>query len=241
MNGPPDQAPSDLNPDEKRLVEQMLDAYRQGWFPMAEPDSGEVYWFNPPTRAIIPLEPGAFRVPRSLAQRVRSGRFRITTDCAFERVIRECSRPRPKPGGEPWIDERIIRAYSTLHRAGVAHSVEAWLDGDDGLTLVGGLYGVTIGGLFAGESMFSRPELGGTDASKVCLVHLVDHLRRRGFVLLDTQIINPHTEQFGCIEIQRDEYLERLRFAVGRECAWQPRTEVPVEENFGPGVGKLGS
>lgn len=164
----------------------------------------------------------AFRVPRSLAQRVRSGRFKITTDTAFEAVIDACSKPRPTPVGESWIDDRIKYAYTQLHRAGYAHSVEAWVHTPERPRLVGGLYGVAIGGLFAGESMFSRPAIGGTDASKVCLVHLVGHLRARGFVLLDTQFVNPHLEQFNCVEISRSAYHDQLRRALESRCEWLP-------------------
>ncbi|GAB4384716.1 MAG: leucyl/phenylalanyl-tRNA--protein transferase [Phycisphaerales bacterium] len=206
---------------DQALVRGLLEAYRHGLFPMADPLSRMIRWYDPDPRAIIPLEPGAFRVPRSLRQRVRSGRFQITSDTAFERVIRACARPE-KPE-ECWIDASIIEAYCTLHRHGHAHSIEAWLAGPEGrLRLVGGLYGVALGGLFAGESMFSRPDLGGTDASKVCLVHLVGHLRRRGYLLLDTQFSNPHMARFGCREIPRLDYHRLLRAAVQASCSWHP-------------------
>jgi leucyl/phenylalanyl-tRNA--protein transferase len=207
----------------------MLDAYRRGWFPMADPRTGAIGWYDPDPRGVIPIErgdaAGAFRVPASLAQRVRSGRFVVTCDAAFGRVIRACAQPRPEQGQpESWIDGRIVAAYETLHEAGHAHSVEAWRVREDTgeLVLVGGLYGVAVGGLFAGESMFSRPSLGGTDASKVCLVHLVAHLRRRGFTLLDTQFVNDHLLQFGCTEIARSEYRRRLARAIEQVCAWGP-------------------
>lgn len=203
------------------LVRGLLQAYRHGLFPMADPHSGMIGWYDPDPRAVIPLEPGAFRVPRSLRQRVRSGKFLIASDTAFEQVIRACARPE-KPE-ERWIDASIIEAYCTLHAHGHAHSVEAWLPDPSGQpVLVGGLYGVALGGLFAGESMFSRPDLGGTDASKVCLVHLVGHLRRRGYQLLDTQFSNPHMARFGCCEISRLDYHRRLRAAVHAPCSWDP-------------------
>jgi leucyl/phenylalanyl-tRNA--protein transferase len=218
MTTPPDQASNP--PIDPQVVEGLLNAYARGLFPMADPDTGAMRWFDPPTRGILPLE--AFRVPRSLAQRVRSRRFTITSDRAFARVMLECSKPRPRPGGEPWIDDRIIHAYSMLHAAGHAHSIEAWREIDGLPVLVGGLYGVNLGGLFAGESMFSRPDLGGTDASKVCLVHLVSHLRARGFTLLDTQFSNDHLAQFGCQEITRRAYRDRLRAAVEVPATWEP-------------------
>jgi leucyl/phenylalanyl-tRNA---protein transferase len=179
-----------------------------------------IHWFNPPRRGIIPLD--AFHIPASLRQRVRSARFRVTSS-AFEEVIRACAAAIPgfPDRRDTWIDERIIAAYTALHRAGHARSIEAWRPGPDGRPLlVGGLYGVHIGGLFAGESMFSRPDLGGTDASKVCLVHLVAHLRRQGFTLLDTQFATPHLARFGGTEIPRAGYLAQLAAAARAEVPW---------------------
>jgi leucyl/phenylalanyl-tRNA--protein transferase len=202
------------------LIEAMLGAYREGFFPMANPErpGSELLWFNPDPRAILPLtEAEGLRIPRRLRERVRSGRFRVTTDRVFGEVIRACAAPRADDP-QSWIDERIIHIYTALHEAGQAHSVEAWL----GDALVGGLYGVHIGGAFFAESKFSRPAGGGTDASKVCLVHLVRHLRDRGFTLLDVQFINPHLEQFGVLEIPRAEYLEALTAATQTTAAWLP-------------------
>jgi leucyl/phenylalanyl-tRNA--protein transferase len=205
---------------EEGLVRVLLEANRQGYFPMAGAGR-EIEWFNPARRGVIPL--AGFHVPRSLAQRVRSGRFRVTSDRAFEEVIRACAQPVEGGREETWIDERIAAAYTALHRAGHAHSVEAWRVGATGeAVLVGGLYGVHIGGLFAGESMFSRPGHGGTDASKVCLVHLVAHLRQRGFTLLDTQFGNPHLARLGGVEVPRRQYLAQLADAVGRPVVWEP-------------------
>ncbi len=218
---PPDQN-QDQNPDSlDRACRGLCEAYSDGVFPMCEP-GGEVYWYDPDPRGVIPLTPGGVRVSRSLRQRVRSGVFEITTNRAFERVIRACAQARPgRDGGESWIDERIIALYCAMHARGHAHSVEAWRTGGDGSrVLVGGLYGVHLGGLFAGESMFSRPQLGGTDASKVCLVHLVAHLRAAGFTLLDTQFHNDHLARLGCVEIPRDEYRRRLGEALARQAAW---------------------
>ncbi|RMH13749.1 MAG: leucyl/phenylalanyl-tRNA--protein transferase [Planctomycetota bacterium] len=208
---------------EQDFVWKMIRAYSRGFFPMVASTTDAIDWFDPDPRGIIPLEPGAFRVSRSLRQRVRSGRFLITSDQAFEHVMVGCARPHLPH--EQWIDQRMITAYSVLHAHGYAHSIEAWLCNQDGTRqLVGGLYGVAIGGLFAGESMFSLPGQGGTDAGKACLVHLVAHLRRRGFTLLDTQFNTPHLAQFGCVAISRSEYKRRLREAVERPCIWWPFT-----------------
>ena len=185
---------------------------------MARHRHGKVDWYSPDPRAILPLSPPeAFRVSRSLERRARRGEFHITHDQAFTCVMRSCAEPRP---GEPntWINHELIAAYTALHEMGFAHSLEAWEKGPEAPrgALLGGLYGVSIGGAFFGESMFSRA----TDASKVCLVHLVEHLRARGFVLLDVQFQSPHMKQFGTIEIPRPQYLQRLQEAVGLQCDW---------------------
>jgi leucyl/phenylalanyl-tRNA---protein transferase len=180
----------------------LIAAYCQGVFPMAG-DDGVVRFYEPDPRAIIPLD--TFHVPRRLARTVRNGGFEIRADTSFRAVVEACAAPRP--GGGAWINEEIIEAYTALHELGVAHSVEAWRGGE----LVGGLYGVAIAGLFAGESMFSRER----DASKVALVHLVERLRSGGFVLLDTQfVVGPHMLQFGTLEIPRAEYHRRLAAAL---------------------------
>lgn len=187
----------------------LLDAYARGIFPMYHPEVGETHWYSPDPRAIIPLD--GFQLSRRLARMVRSGRFAVTTDMAFEAVMRACAEPAP--GRETtWINDEFVRAYSNLQRRGNAHSVESWLDGE----LVGGLYGVHVGGLFAGESMFSRV----ADASKVALVHLVGRLIRGGFVLLDTQFVTEHLLQFGTVEIPRSDYLRRVRMAVKTDGQW---------------------
>jgi leucyl/phenylalanyl-tRNA---protein transferase len=208
---------------EDPLVQAVLGAYREGYFPMADPARpGELFWFNPPARGVIPLraEEG-LHIPRRLRERARSGRFRMTTDEAFEGVIRGCAEPR-LASPDSWIDEQIVEIYTRLHRAGHAHSVEAWLDDPAHPVLVGGLYGVHLGAAFFAESKFSRPAQGGTDASKVCLYYLIAHLRRRGFTLLDVQYWNPHLEQFGCRELPRRRYLSLLGEAVLREAPWLP-------------------
>ena len=186
---------------------------------------------------VIPLDgdentPDGIRVSRSLRATLRdvnrSGRFRVTSDAAFGDVIRACARPRCGQSGDAsWIDGRIIDAYERLHAAGFAHSVEAWIDPepddeDAEPVLVGGLYGVHLWGLFAGESMFSRPDLGGTDASKVCLVALWRHMRARGCTLLDTQFMTDHLRSLGGEEISRDAYHERLAAALEIEAQWAP-------------------
>lgn len=194
-------------------VDALLQAYRSGWFPMADSETGEVAFYTVGMRCVIPLD-GRFRVHDSLARRVRSGRFEIRFNTAFARVIAACAQERPDGG--TWIDPTIIRSFERMHDAGHAHSIEAWRDG----ALVGGLYGVAIGGAFFGESMFSRPELGGTDSSKVCLVHLVDRLRARGFALLDSQYSNPHIMRFGAEEVPEAEYLRRLEAAVNLQVSF---------------------
>jgi leucyl/phenylalanyl-tRNA--protein transferase len=192
----------------------LLVAYLQGIFPMADPDTGAVDWYSPDPRGIMPLDEG-FHVPRTVGRQVRAGDFEVVSDRDFAGVMRACAGPRATEP-DTWIDERLVTAYSGLHERGFAHSVEAWRGG----RLVGGLYGVHIGAAFFGESMFVRPELGGTGASKVCLVHLVEHLRAIGGRLLDTQFTNPHLERFGCVEIPRDEYLRRLEDACRRPVDW---------------------
>ncbi len=192
----------------------LIKAYSQGVFPMADSREGRVRWYSPDPRGFIPLD--GFHLSRSLQRVVRSGRFDISTDRAFERVMSACAAPRP---GHPetWISQPIIDVYCALQRLGLAHSVEAWREG----RLVGGLYGVHLRGAFFGESMFSLPAEGGRDASKVCLVWLVAHLRRNGFRLLDTQFVTPHLARFGCTEISRQEYLVRLEKALAVDACWK--------------------
>jgi leucyl/phenylalanyl-tRNA--protein transferase len=186
----------------------LLSAYASGWFPMAV-EGGEIRWFSPDPRGILPIE--QFHVPRRLARLYRQGRFDIAIDRDFEQVIRSCAevtRDSEDPG--TWITDQIIESYCDLHARGLAHSVECWRAG----RLAGGLYGVALGGAFFGESMFHRE----TDASKVALIALVDRLRARGYVLLDTQWTTAHLEQFGAIEISRREYLRRLDRALRVSC-----------------------
>ena len=183
----------------------LLTAYRRGIFPMAVDKRGRIGWFSPDPRAIIPLD-ARFHVPHGLRRVLKQKKFEVTSDADFETVIRECAKRKEGT----WISPGIIDSYCNLHRLGYAHSVETRLDGK----LVGGLYGVALGGAFFGESMFHRA----TDASKVALVALVERLRARGFVLLDTQWTTPHLRQFGACEIPRHEYLWQLEHAVKLEC-----------------------
>lgn len=179
----------------------LLAAYASGWFPMAV-EPGEIRWYSPDPRGILPLE--RFRASKRLSRVVRQGRFEIRIDHDFAAVIHACAE-RPDEDGS-WIDEEIVESYCALHRHGFAHSVEAW----EGGALVGGLYGVALGGAFFGESMFHRV----TDASKVALAALVERLRSGGFVLLDTQWVTEHLARFGAIEIPRQRYLALLESAI---------------------------
>ncbi|HET7411956.1 MAG TPA: leucyl/phenylalanyl-tRNA--protein transferase [Pararhizobium sp.] len=174
----------------------LLKAYSCGLFPMAESaDDPEIFWVEPEVRGVIPLD--RFHVPKSLAKVVRQRRFDIHFDSAFTAVIDACAAPVPaRPS--TWINETIRRLYIDLHHLGHAHSVEAWRGG----RLVGGLYGVSLGAAFFGESMFSRE----TDASKVCLVALVERLKAHGFRLLDTQFTTEHLKRFGAIDVPRATY-----------------------------------
>jgi len=183
----------------------LVRAYREGIFPMALQD-GEIGWFSPDPRGILPID--RFHIPSRLRRVVRQGTFEVRIDGAFEPVMRACAE---REEGS-WINDEIVESYSALHRLGLAHSVEAWHDQE----LVGGLYGVHLGGAFFGESMFHRV----TDASKVALVALLDRLTRQGFLLLDTQWLTPHLEQFGGIEIPREAYLRQLSLALTRNCSF---------------------
>ena len=185
----------------------LLQAYASGWFPMAV-SPGQIRWYSPDPRGIIPLD--TFHVPRRLARALRHADFEIRLDTAFSDVIAACSQRVDAEGN--WIDREIIDSYCNLHALGHAHSVETWRAG----SLVGGLYGVAIGGAFFGESMFHRE----ANASKAALVALVDRLRVRGFTLLDTQWVTDHLLQFGAIEISRRRYLRLLDQALKIDAAF---------------------
>jgi leucyl/phenylalanyl-tRNA--protein transferase len=178
--------------------ELLLQGYRLGVFPMAMEDHS-IEWFSPDPRAILPLED--FHVPHALRRVLRKKMFETTINKAFSEVIEACAKRK-----DTWINQEIIESYTRLHELGHAHSVEVRRQG----RLAGGLYGVAVGGAFFGESMFHRV----TDASKLALVALVEHLRARKFALLDTQWLTPHLQQFGGIEISRNHYLRLLRSAV---------------------------
>ena len=190
--------------------EILLSAYAQGLFPMAERrDDPTLFWVSPDKRGVIPLD--GFHVPKRLARTVRSKRYRVTSDQAFVQVMRACATPAP--GREQtWINDEILRLYTGLHAGGHAHSIECW----EGEKLAGGLYGVSLGAAFFGESMFSNIR----DASKVALVELVGMLRRGGFLLLDTQFLTPHLTQFGAYEMPREDYLARLHTAIAHDAIW---------------------
>lgn len=184
--------------------ELLLKAYAIGIFPMAESRAdSEIRWIDPKRRGILPFE--RFHVPRRLRRTLRHGELEVTCNRAFARTVAACAAPAPGRR-DSWINPLIEHLYGGLHEMGFAHSVECWREGE----LVGGLYGVSLGAAFFGESMFSRA----TDASKVALVHLVLRLRQGGFRLLDTQFETPHLRQFGVIEIDREDYRRRLADAV---------------------------
>ncbi len=185
-------------------VQRLLLAYRNGIFPWS---IRPVTWWSPDPRGVLDL--GRIHIARSLARTLRQGRFEVTFDRAFREVIEGCARA-PRAGGKTWISPDFIDAYIALYEAGYAHSVECWREG----TLAGGLYGVAVGGLFAGESMFHIED----DASKVAVVRVAEHLQRRGFSLFDVQMVTPTTVSLGAIEIPREAYLQRLKAAVALPC-----------------------
>ena len=180
-------------------------AYCNGYFPMADPNTGEINWYSPDPRTIFDLN--EFHIPRSLKLTLKKKEYEIHINKKFEEVMRACAERE-----ETWISETIIQSYIQLHQLGFAHSVETWKDGK----LAGGLYGVAIRGAFFGESMVSRMR----DASKIALVNLVARLKERGFTLLDTQYLTPHLEKFGACEISRSEYLKRLDESLTLSCSF---------------------
>ena len=218
-------------------MDVVLSMYCRGIFPMAEGRRGEIRWYTADPRAVIPLE--SFHVPSTVARAWRRGRFEITSDTAFEAVMGGCAdgRHRRKSASvsrDTWINPTLIEWFGALHRAGYAHSVEAWRThpATGERRLVGGVYGVAVGGAFFAESMFhaarprradgSRDPLDGTDASNVCLARLLGHLRACGFVLFDIQFANPHTARFGVREVGAAAYQRALDGAVALEDRWVP-------------------
>ena len=193
LNEVPDSAPNLIMP------ELLIHAYKDGYFPMADPSDGKIYWHSPDPRAIIPLN--KIKVHKSVHQSIRRENFEFRIDTAFENVIRHCADRE-----DCWITEPIIEAYVGLHNMGYAHSVETYKNGE----LVGGLYGVVLGGAFFGESMFSLM----SNASKAAFYYLAYKLVDNGFILLDSQYINPHTELLGAIEIPRQIYIKILKTAL---------------------------
>jgi leucyl/phenylalanyl-tRNA--protein transferase len=190
--------------DQRITPELLLRAYSIGLFPMSDAaDDPEIFWVEPEMRGILPLD--AFHISKSLAKAVRKKPFDIRFDTAFDAVVEKCAEEaadRPST----WINDTIKELYGALHKLGHAHSVEAW----EGDALVGGLYGVLLGSAFFGESMFSRR----TNASKICLVHLVERLKIRGFSLLDTQFTTEHLKTFGAIEVAKQDYIKLLDAAM---------------------------
>jgi leucyl/phenylalanyl-tRNA--protein transferase len=199
---PKDQPLDEITP------EILLRAYAMGIFPMAEArDDDSIHWVDPRKRGILPLD--GFHISRSLARRLKSPDITVTTDQAFSDVVSACAER-----DETWISQRIQGLYQALHDEGHAHSLEIWQEGQ----LVGGVYGVVLGAVFFGESMFSRR----TDASKIALAHLVHRLRAGGFTLFDTQFLTPHLASLGAIEIPRAEYHRRLGEAIARPAVFDP-------------------
>jgi len=193
---------------------RLLLAYRSGIFPWTV---NPITWWSPDPRAIFELE--QFHVPRSLAKFTQRRPFEVTYDRAFHRVMEGCAAPAPGRSTS-WITPEFIEAYGRLHDHGHAHSVECWQGGE----LAGGIYGVSIGGFFAGESMFHRA----ANASKVALFRLVERLRERGFALFDIQMVTPATQPFSPVEISRGEYLKRLAVAVERKCSFAGQSSPPL-------------
>jgi leucyl/phenylalanyl-tRNA--protein transferase len=190
-------------------TDQLIYAYASGVFPMADAETGEISWYRPDPRAIIPID--TYQPARSLKPILNKGLFEIRVDQQFRRVMELCAAPRPYEA-ETWISSEIIDVYTELHEMGLAHSVEAYLDGE----LVGGLYGVHIGAAFFGESMFTLA----SNASKVCFHYLIDILRKRDFELLDSQFMNDNVLRYGAIEISRAVYEKRLAKAINRSCSF---------------------
>jgi leucyl/phenylalanyl-tRNA--protein transferase len=190
-------------------AETLVYAYASGVFPMAE-ETGEIFWYSPDPRAIIPIQ--SYKPAKSLKPIINQKRFEIRVDTAFEQVMRNCALPRPTEP-ETWISEEIVEAYTELHKMGLAHSVEAWQDDK----LVGGLYGVSLGAAFFGESMFSFV----SNSSKVAFHYLIQILREQKYELLDSQFMNDNVQRYGAINIPRTAYIKRLAKALKSTCLFQ--------------------
>ncbi|MFM2442243.1 MAG: hypothetical protein RL449_885 [Bacteroidota bacterium] len=193
-------------------AEALVYAYASGVFPMAE-ETGEILWYSPDPRAIIPID--SYKPAKSLKPIINQKRFEIRVNTSFEQVMRNCALPRATED-ETWISEELVQAYTSLHKMGLAHSVEAWQDG----ILVGGLYGVSLGGAFFGESMFSLV----SNSSKIAFHYLVQILREQNYSLLDSQFMNDNVLRYGAIEIPREEYKKRLTNALKSTCDFQKPT-----------------
>ena len=197
----------------------LLKAYSIGIFPMAESRfDSDLHWIDPDERGVLPLD--SLHIPKRLKRTIRSGRFNLTCDRAFNEIVEACAEPAPNRP-ETWINPAIEHLVGELYAMGFAHSVECWEEGE----LVGGLYGISLGGCFFGESMFSRER----DTSKIALVELVFRLRKGGFRLLDTQFTTPHLAQFGVIEIPREDYRKRLAEAIRTKASF-PSEDISDEE-----------
>lgn len=206
----------------KLTPEILLRAYAVGLFPMAERrNDPTLFWIDPEKRGILPLD--GFHVSRRLRRTVRSGRYEVRCNTAFGVVVRSCAAPGPNRE-DTWINDEILSLYGDLHALGRAHCVETWLDGE----LVGGLYGVSLGAAFFGESMFSLAR----DASKVALVHLVARLVKGGYKLLDTQFVTDHLTQFGVVELPRAGYRELLSEALDDTATFEPDLPQPELDAF---------
>jgi leucyl/phenylalanyl-tRNA---protein transferase len=194
-----------IRPEDLLDPEIMLRLYASGAFPMAEDRNGSINWYMPNIRTIIPLE--NYNIPRSLKNSIKKESFEYRFDTAFSTVVEECAKRE-----RTWISDQLITAYQKLNRRGFVHTVEAWKDNE----LVGGLYGVTYRGAFFGESMFSKI----SQASKACLVKLIEHMKEKGFLLLDVQYLTPHLQMFGAVEITFEEYKDLLNKAYTVNCTF---------------------
>ncbi|MBN1278819.1 MAG: leucyl/phenylalanyl-tRNA--protein transferase [Chlorobium sp.] len=187
-------------------IGELLRAYREGYFPMNDPSDGQLYWCCPHERAVVPL--ASYRPSRDVRRLIRRNEYQIRFDTNFEGVIRACAGPR-RGESETWISEEIVSTYIKLHRLGIAHSVESWYGGE----LVGGLYGLAVGGAFFGESMFYRRSY----ASQVAFDRLVEHLCKKSYLLLDAQIMNPHLMKLGAVNISHESYMYQLDKALHKK------------------------